>query len=1005
MHQLSVKSSLGLLCLFYAVMLTGCSAEGIVQNNSEDQIFFCGAESEVTEGGQIFFDDGSGRFAFGGHVVSDTAFEGSRSLRLDAERPYGMSMLFTNIEPGTYFETSIWIKNPVGRATLIASITGKSDYTLHTSQINKGIEKNGWTNYFMSFGFETPVDTLVIYPFSSGESHYFDNLEIKRFATRPAMNDSLRETALQIFIPDSAVEYLQEAKKNAIEKGLISSDLKGYVAGSILQGPDSIPIELRLKGDWTDHLENGKTSYRIKTDLAFRGLTTFSIQHPQTRNYMHEWFMHRVCDLEGLLSTSYDFLPVEINGVNQGIYAIEEHFDKQLLESRNRREGPIIKIDESGFWALRAAGVDQELNSSFPYFESAMITCFKEGRTEKSEVLSGQFENAASLLWLYKNRIKNPEQILDIEKTAKFYALMDIGNIHHALVWHNMRYYYNPVTTKLEMIGFDMIPAIKPINQLIANARFEISKNPQEDETALDHHLFLNEDFRKYYTYYLTIFSSEEYLDSIFKVLDQETKTRENLLSTEFPNYHLEKDFYYEKAEFIRTELTVLDSSWDNFMNTHSVNSSPKILPANYNGLSSDFLLKDISVNAYRSQIDSTHFKLQLENFHLADVTVVGYSTKGGEDSLFMLEKPVALNRYDGVNQADQAEIILPKKPSKIHFTIANNPGVLQSKKVFSWKRPELTHPRIELEKKFKIQSPLYSIKDDTLFVKKGTHVIQDILLVPSKYVVVVEAGTKLDLIKGAAIITNNSTYLNGHPENKIVVTSSDSSSQGFIVLGAKETLITGAEFTNLGSLNYEGWNLTGALTIYEGNVHIDYTEISNNHCEDALNIIRANFSVLELTIQNTKGDAFDADFCTGTINDSRFENTGNDCIDFSGSQVEISRIKIRNSGDKGISSGEKSTLTATNIDIDGALTAFASKDGSVLMVTQSSAKNCEVGAALYRKKPEYPFSKMSIESTTFSQIDKPALIEKGAVLTYNKANYFGYTTFDIEAMYARFEK
>jgi hypothetical protein len=260
-------------------------------------------------------------------------------------------------------------------------------------------------------------------------------------------------------------------------------------------------------------------------------------------------------------------------------------------------------------------------------------------------------------------------------------------------------------------------------------------------------------------------------------------------------------------------------------------------------------------------------------------------------------------------------------------------------------------------------------------------------------------------MIKGAAIITNNSTYLNGHPENRIVFTSSDSSSQGFIVLGAKETFITGTEFTNLGSLNYEGWNLTGAVTIYEGNVHIGYTEISNNHCEDALNTIRANFSILQLTIENTKGDAFDADFCTGTIHESYFENTGNDCIDFSGSQVGIYGIKIRNSGDKGISSGEKSTLTATNIDVDGALTAFASKDGSVLTVTQSSAKNCEVGAALYRKKPEYPFSKMFIETTTFSEIDKPSLIERGAVLTYNKANYFGYTTFDIDAMYARFEK
>jgi hypothetical protein len=384
---------------------------------------------------------------------------------------------------------------------------------------------------------------------------------------------------------------------------------------------------------------------------------------------------------------------------------------------------------------------------------------------------------------------------------------------------------------------------------------------------------------------------------------------------------------------------------------------------------------------------------------------LIGYSTKGGEDSLFMLENSIPLGRYDGIQQADYAEIILPKKPSKIHFTVANNPGVLHSKKVFSWKRPELTHPRIELEKKFKIQSPLYSIKDDTLFVKTGSHVINEILLVPSKYVVVIEAGTKIDMIKGAAIITNNSTYLNGLPENKIVITSSDSSSQGFIVMGAKETFITSAEFTNLGCLNYEGWNLTGAVTIYEGNVHIDYTEISNNHCEDALNIIRGNFTIQQLTIRNTHGDGFDADFCTGTITESKFENTGNDCIDFSGSQVEISKLTIRNSGDKGISSGEKSTLTASNIDIDGALTAFASKDGSELTVTQSSAKNCEVGAALYRKKPEYPFSKMTVETTVFSDIDKPALIERGAVLTYNKANYFGYTTFDIDAMYARFEK
>jgi len=1005
MHQLFVKKTVGFLFFASGLVLCGCSIEPVADDSSEPLIYFCGAENLTQTGNDFFFDDQKGKFTGSGYQESDSVYDGKYSLRLDSKNPYGMSIKLLDVKAGEYFETSIWIKNPVGQATLIASITGNSNYSMHTTDMHKIAEKDGWTNYFMSFGFEAAIDTLVIYPFSAGESHYFDNLEIKRFAARPPMNDSLRATALQIFIPDSSLELLQEAKKSALQQGIISSDLKGYVTGNILNGEDSIPIELRLKGDWTDHLENGKTSYRIKTDLAYNGLTTFSIQHPQTRNYMHEWFMHRLCDMEGLLSTTYDFLPVEINGVNQGIYAIEEHFDKQLLESRNRREGPIIKMDESGFWALFAAGKKDVIDGSYPYFESAMITCFKEGRTEKSEVLSGQFDNAASLLWLYKNLYSKPEQIFDLEKTAKYYALMDLGNIHHSLAWHNRRFYYNPVTTKLEIIGFDMIPAIEPIDKLIALYRFDLSKSPQEDEKAIDHYLFLNEDFRKYYTYYVTLFSSEKYLDSIFEILTSEIDAREKLLSTEFPNYHLGKEFYYEKAHYMREDLKVLEPSWDTFMKNYASASMPKILTPNYPVPSSDFFLEEISVNAYRSQIDSTHFKLQLENFHLTGVSIIGYSTKSSDDTLFMLENSIPLNRHDGIRQADYAEIILPKKPSKIHFTVANNPGVLHSKKVFSWKRPELSHPRIELEKKFKIQSPFYTIEDDTLFVKKGEHILREMILIPSKYIVVIEAGTKIDMIKGAAIITNNSTYLNGHPENKIVITSSDSSSQGFIVMGAKETFITGAEFTNLGCLNYEGWNLTGAVTIYEGSVHIESTEISNNHCEDALNIIRANFSILQLTIQNTKGDGFDADFCTGTITESKFENTGNDCIDFSGSQVDISKLIIRNSGDKGISSGEKSTLAATNIDIDGALTAFASKDGSVLTVAQSSAKNCEVGAALYRKKPEYPFSKMSIETTTFSNIDKPALIERGAVLTYNKANYFGYTTFDIDAMYARFEK
>ena len=34
-----------------------------------------------------------------------------------------------------------------------------------------------------------------------------------------------------------------------------------------------------------------------------------------------------------------------------GVYALEEHFTKELLESQKRREGVIISFDEHRFWS------------------------------------------------------------------------------------------------------------------------------------------------------------------------------------------------------------------------------------------------------------------------------------------------------------------------------------------------------------------------------------------------------------------------------------------------------------------------------------------------------------------------------------------------------------------------------------------------------------------------------------------------------------------------------
>ena len=176
-------------------------------------------------------------------------------------------------------------------------------------------------------------------------------------------------------------------------------------------------------------------------------------------------------------------------------------------------------------------------------------------------------------------------------------------------------------------------------------------------------------------------------------------------------------------------------------------------------------------------------------------------------------------------------------------------------------------------------------------------------------------------------MILNDDTEIRGTAAEKVVLKSTDTTGMGLTILNAENVVINHLEVENMGTLDYEGWTLTGAVTIYESDVTIDHLHIKGNHCEDGLNVIRSVFNISNCMIEGTKSDGFDADFCTGVFGQSTFKNTGNDCVDFSGSEVTISDITIINSGDKGISAGERSKLVLQNIAIDGALTGLASKE------------------------------------------------------------------------------
>lgn len=930
--------------------------------------------------------------------TNEFARTGKYCVKLDSTHLYGFSIKIPNIKKGEFIYASAWQKEGTQDGTLIC--TSENDLYKRT-HVHRMPAKDGWRHHSITLYANENYETITIFVFAGGKKAYFDDFKIVRTTK---INEHDYDTHLEIYIPDSSQKKLNNYVENAINSKIITQANKKYVNAFILTKTDSIPIQMRLKGDWTDHLTSGKISYRIKIkgNYSFMGLKTFSIQHPDTRNNMHEWFVHHAMDKEDLLSTKYDFLTVKINGVNKGLYAIEEHFDKQLLESRKRREGPIVKIDESGFWEVNLLSDSiKNLGVKLPFYQSSFISLFKKKRTLKNKVLKQQFIEASKLLTLYKNKYNNPEQIFDLEKLAKSFVIYEISHSHHGFAWHNLRFYFNPITQKLEPIGYDLLPGTTNYSDL--GIMEDIKGINKANEHSIKRSLILDKKFKEYYLFYLKKFANKNYLDTLFSDLKLEIEKRENLFKSEQPEFFFSKEFYYRSIDFINKNIKDLEKTWDSIL---VLNKSDLVVEdAKYTNANSSIYLENVSVNFYKQKIDSTQYKIEMENFHLDTLTVVGYYTKKQQDLVIYFDTPIVLYGFNHSNPADYKTVVIHEKPTKLVFKIANNPDTLYAKKLIKWKKPVGISTRMALEQKFNTKSTYYQIKDSVLTFKKGKYQINQLIYIPKQYKVVIPAHTTIDFINGGGLIINNSFYCEGTKTAPIRFTSSDKNNNGITVLKAKKVKMSYVTSDSLNTLHYKKWHLTGGITIYESEVTITNCSISHNLCEDALNIIRSDFSIDSLTITHTYSDGFDADFCSGVITNSVFKYTGNDCIDFSGSEVEIKNIHIVQSGDKGISGGERSTLSIYNIFIDGAITGIAAKDDTKITGESVEVKNAEYGLAAFQKKAEYGKAFIELDKVIYSNLNQKGLVDKSSVVKINDLFFVGTIILDIDKLYARFEK
>jgi len=293
----------------------------------------------------------------------------------------------------------------------------------------------------------------------------------------PEISQKTSYNSIQIILNEKHFKTLKAKRDEAISIGVLQTTDDDYVPATIRYKLEDYKANLRLKGDWTDHLEGLKWSYRIKLkdDRTIQGMRKFSIHHPASRGYLNEWLYHKAIKQEGLMGLRYDFLEgflqvrlqhkdtAEMKNV--GIYALEETFDKRLIENNGRKVGVILKLTEADMWRENAkvfdisrrtgTKIEGKHNPRYGNNNDMNITAYSLSTILADTTLNKQFILAKNLLNQYKKGELPISKVFDVDKTAKFTVITNLFGGTHGLTAHNLRWFYNPITSLIEPIAFD----------------------------------------------------------------------------------------------------------------------------------------------------------------------------------------------------------------------------------------------------------------------------------------------------------------------------------------------------------------------------------------------------------------------------------------------------------------------------------------------------------------------------------------------------------------------
>ena len=737
---------------------------------------------------------------------------------------------------------------------------------------------------------------------------------------------------IYIDISFEGTHALNFARKKAMENGSIPDEVQNLsVKAKLIVGGETYKVKLSPTGLNLDMIGSiDKRAYKVKVSDGKKiyGMSEFKLLPPSARHRMVEWVGHELQKKEGLIALKYFFVESHLNGKNLGIYAIEEHFNKELLENNNSREGLIFA----------------EKNTK----NGKRIKIFNEKKYLQNNVKNNQIVLLRSLMQSLKNNEIEIGRVFDLKKFAKHLAIIELMNSDHAF-GINSFYYFNPVTSLIEPIPREYnslrYSQGQPNPNIFATNKFLNNK----DGYIYFNKLINNKEFMKYYLIELTKVSNKEYLDGFFDDIKDDFIEQQNIIFKESPFYKFPKEYMYLRQSQIKRWLNkdlrlVATQNIENKTIVEISISNNSIFPiallkisSSQNNLLDDL---DIIINPYDK------YYLDIDNKDLSDANDI-----------------ILTYKIYGISNDERETFVVPKS----FKTGVSLPELWDVTGFYS-------------HKDLLINSETMTVS----FVNNIINIDSDIFI-PKKFIVEGRPGLIINLLNGASLYSRSPFKFYGTDTLPITITSKDRKGGGIAIYStdSKNEFIN-THFEYLTSPNFGTSGLTASISIYDSEVNFMDCTFYKNDAEDFLNVIQSKYVLKDSIFKFIKSDALDSDFSNGEVNKTSFTNIGNDALDFSGSLSTLNSVYIKNIGDKAISAGENSKIIGMKINISDAEIGITSKDLSIVDLDDVQMDNTKLGFAIYKKKEEFGGGHAKITNLEMMNIELTNLIDLDSTLSLN---------------------